>query len=219
MPFLLSPPFGTDSISPTLYLQAPPPPPLAHSLQYLSPAFDVLPVSSSLPFLVPLPISIPLYLSLPSSLPPSNRRRPTVCALNLAVHIFCSAHPSLPFPWSSHPPRLRSTAASPVEFRDDVGANSRSMGSSAATRPAALRPRGPNAAVMRLAASFSNFDDVVSPLPTGRGASQFPTGKRASSRLIFSGKDTVQKSPEVELTATYAQQHSSGCRKGRVLLP
>ena len=43
---------------------------LRPSLQYLSPPFDVLQVSSSLPFLVPLPISIPflpIYLCPPRS--------------------------------------------------------------------------------------------------------------------------------------------------------
>ena len=78
-----------------------------------------------------------------------------------------------------------------------------------ARRPA--RPGGPNAAVMRLAASFSNFDDVVSPLPTVRGASQFPAGKRASSRRIFSGKGTFRKAGAYSNlhTHTHTKQCSS----------
>ena len=52
------------------------------------------------------------------------------CAYFFAAPILLS----LSVPWSSHP-SARPTAASPVEFCDDVGANSRWMGSAAARPP------------------------------------------------------------------------------------
>ena len=84
---------------------------LRPSLQYLSPPFDVLQVSSSLPFLVPLPISIPflpIYLCPPRS---SLIDGEAHSELSLERAYFLQPRPSCPDRGHSF---RRATAASPV---------------------------------------------------------------------------------------------------------
>ena len=95
---------------------------LRPSLQYLSPPFDVLQVSSSLPFLVPSPISIPflpIYLCPPrSSLIDGEARS----ELSIELRIFLQPRPSLSRPRSLLPPLDRRI---PSQFDGGCGANSR----------------------------------------------------------------------------------------------
>ena len=180
-------------ISPTLYLGAPPPSPFPSLFNiYLRPLMSSQSAAQShpIPFLVP---SIAhSYLPL-SALPPIEDGARAVCfEFNCAYFLPASAAlPSLSAAgqaggrWSvgrSVGQCRGLTAASPAEFCDDaVGAANSLDGVRPPVRPSASRP---TAAVMRLAASFSNFDDVVSPLATGKGASSLLPGNN-SSRLTF----------------------------------
>ena len=169
MPFLLSLPFGTCSISSTLYLQAPPPSLSLFNI-YLLPLMSFQSAAPS-HFWYHCPYPFHSSLSIFALLPNSHQSATHSVYFEINCAYFCSAHPSLS-PSNPRSSRPGSARLSHLQFCDDVGANSRSrwMGS-VSGHPAVLlvRAGGPSAAVMRLAASFSNFDDVVSPLPTVRG--------------------------------------------------
>ena len=107
-------------------------------LQYLSPPFDVLPVSSSLPFLVPLPISIPFHSSLSIFALLPNFRQSATHSVYFEINCayFCSAHPSLSLHTRGHP------AMAPLDCRLSSFATTleptlalAGWGPSAATRP------------------------------------------------------------------------------------